>query len=95
MKGCFLAPFLVLNFIHGHEIDFETAIQKDLKKSTSFKLPNKDEHFAGFLENGRLPTHVEEILNSRIPVGLLSKVQTYLKKHKVFILSLLFKINSL
>ena len=94
MKGSFLAPFLVLNFIYGLEIDFETAIKKDLKKSKSFKLPNKDEHFAGFLENGRLPTHVEEIWNSRIPVGLLPEVQTYLKKHKVFILSLHFKIYS-
>ena len=95
MKGCFLAPFLVLNFIYGQEIDFDTEIQKDLKKSTSFKLLSKDEQIAELLENVGLRPHVEEIWNSRTPFGLVSKVQTYLKEHKVFILSLHFKIYSL
>ena len=76
MKGCFLAPFLVLNFIYGQEIDFDTEIQKDLKKSTSFKLLSKDEQIAELLENVGLLPHVEEIWNSGIPVGLISKVQT-------------------
>jgi len=49
MKGCFLAPFLVLNLIHGQ--DLEAALQKFSKKSTSFKLLSKDEQIAQLLES--------------------------------------------
>ena len=66
MKGCFLAPLLVLNLIHGQKIDPE-IFEKYLKKSTSFQVLSKDEQIAKLLGNGLL-------WNSKFPLEVDTKV---------------------